>query len=31
MGKMNQVQKRLTPTKIIFGIEGDATDEQLGK
>ena len=31
MGKMNQVQKRLTPSKVIFGVEGDATDTQLGK
>jgi hypothetical protein len=30
-GKMNQVQKRLTPSKVIFGIEGNATDEQVGK
>tara|TARA_Y100000310_G_scaffold220744_1_gene222337 strand:+ start:4 stop:873 length:870 start_codon:yes stop_codon:yes gene_type:complete len=29
MGKMNQVQKRLSPSKVIFGFEGDATDEQL--
>jgi len=30
-GKMSQVQKRLTPSKVVFGIEGDATNEQLGK
>jgi len=30
-GKMNQVQKRITPTKVIFGFEGNPTDEQLGK
>jgi len=30
-GKMSQVQKRLTPSKVVFGFEGDATDEQLGK
>ena len=31
MGKMNQVQKRLTPRKVIFGYEGDATDFQVKK
>ena len=31
MGKMSQVQKRLTPSRVVFGIEGDATNEQLGK
>ena len=31
MGKMNQVQKRLSPAKVIFGTESDATNEQLGK
>ena len=30
-GKMSQVQKRLTPSKVIFGFEGDATDEQISK
>jgi len=30
MGKMSQVQKKLTPSKVIFGFEGNATDEQLG-
>ena len=29
MGKLSQVQKRLTPSKVIFGFEGDATDEQI--
>ena len=29
MGKMNQVQKRLTPSKVTFGFEGAATDEQI--
>ena len=29
MGKMNQVQKRLSPAKVSFGYEGDATDEQI--
>ena len=29
MGKMSQVQKRLTPSKVVFGFEGDATKEQL--
>jgi hypothetical protein len=28
-GKMNQVQRRLTPSKVVFGFEGDATDEQI--
>ena len=31
MGKMNQVQKRLTPMKVIFGVESDATDQQVEK
>ena len=31
MGKMNQVQKRLSPSKVVFGFEGDATDYQVGK
>ena len=31
LGKMNQVQRRLTPSKVIFGFEGNATNEQLGK
>jgi len=31
MGKMNQVQKRLSPAKVIFGFEGDATDYQVEK
>ena len=31
MGKMNQVQKKLSPAKVMFGIEGDATKEQLKK
>ena len=31
MGKMNQVQKRLTPSKVVFGIEGDATNHQIKK
>ena len=30
-GKMSQVQKRITPKKVIFGFEGDATDQQVGK
>jgi len=29
MGKVNQVQKRLTPSRVVFGFEGDATDEQI--
>ena len=31
MGKMNQVQKRLTPSKVVFGFEGNATNEQIKK
>ncbi len=31
MGRQNQIQKRITPAKIIWGLEGDATDEQVGK
>jgi len=31
MGKMNQVQKRLSPSKVVFGFEGTATNEQIGK
>ena len=31
MGKMNQVQKRLSPSKVIFGYEGDATNNQVKK
>jgi hypothetical protein len=30
-GKINQVQKRLTPSKVVFGFEGDATDFQVKK
>ena len=30
-GKINQVQKRLTPSKVIFGFEGNATNEQVKK
>jgi len=29
MGKMNQVQRKLSPAKVVFGMESDATDEQL--
>ena len=29
MGKMNQVQKRISPSKVSFGFEGNATDEQI--
>ena len=28
-GKMSQAQKKLTPSKIVFGIESDATNEQV--
>jgi hypothetical protein len=31
MGKMNQVQKKLSPSKVVFGYEGDATDHQVKK
>ena len=31
MGKMSQVQKRLSPSKVLFGFEGDATDFQVKK
>ena len=31
MGKMSQVQKKLSPSKVVFGVEGDATDFQVGK
>jgi len=30
-GKLNQVQKRITPSRVVFGIEGDATDQQVKK
>ena len=29
MGKMNQVQRKLSPAKVVFGMESDATDEQI--
>ena len=28
-GKMSQAQKKLTPSKVVFGIESDANDEQV--
>ena len=31
MGKMSQVQRKLSPSKVVFGTEGDATDYQVGK
>jgi hypothetical protein len=31
MGKMTQVQKRLTPRKVVFGYEGEVTDQQVKK
>ena len=31
MGKISQVQKRLTPSRVVFGIESNATAEQLKK
>ena len=29
--KISQIQKKITPTRVVFGFEGDATDEQVGK
>ena len=29
--KISQIQRRLKPTQVIFGFEGDATDEQINK
>ena len=29
--KISQVQKRLSPAKVVFGFEGDASDKQVGK
>ena len=29
--KISQIQKKLTPSRVVFGFEGDATDEQVGK
>jgi len=29
--KVSNMQKKLTPSKVIFGFEGDATNEQVGK
>jgi hypothetical protein len=29
MGKMSQVQRKLSPSKVVFGFEGNATDEQI--
>ena len=31
MGKMSQVQRKLSPSKVVFGFEGSATDKQVGK
>ena len=31
MGKMSQVQRKLSPSKVVFGLEGNATNEQVGK
>jgi hypothetical protein len=30
-GKTSEVTKELTPSKIVFGVEGDATNKQVGK
>tara|TARA_A100001201_G_scaffold143358_1_gene144667 strand:- start:524 stop:1051 length:528 start_codon:yes stop_codon:yes gene_type:complete len=30
-GKLNQVQRKISPSKVIFGFEGNATDEQVSK
>ena len=29
--KISQTQRKLTPSKVVFGFEGDATDKQVGK
>ena len=29
--KISQIKKEITPTRVVFGFEGDATDEQVGK
>tara|TARA_R110000824_G_scaffold357075_1_gene544442 strand:+ start:287 stop:1153 length:867 start_codon:yes stop_codon:yes gene_type:complete len=29
--KISQIQKKLTPSRVVFGFEGDATDEQVRK
>jgi len=29
--KISQIRKEITPTRVVFGFEGDATDEQVGK
>ena len=29
--KISQIQKKITPTRVVFGFEGDATDKQVGK
>ena len=29
--KISNIQKKLTPSKVVFGFEGDATNEQVGK
>ena len=31
MGKMSQVQRKLSPSKVVFGFEGSATNQQIGK
>ena len=30
-GKTNETSKELTPSRVVFGFEGDATNEQVGK
>ena len=30
-GKTAEISKELTPSRVVFGFEGDATDEQVGK
>ena len=29
--KVSNMKKKITPSKVVFGLEGDATDEQVGK
>jgi hypothetical protein len=31
VNKVSQTRKEITPGKIVFGFEGDATDEQVNK
>ena len=29
--RISQVQKKMTPSRVVFGFEGDATDYEVGK